>query len=132
MVDTQGLVLEVVVHEGNVQDQDGAKQVLEVLREKYPRLRHLWADAKYAGPLREWVAQLRPCAHDKVVLEIVRKAKEQSGFQVLPRRWVIERTFGWFGRYRRLSKDYEALPDTSKAMILVAMIHLMVRRLAPT
>ena len=132
MVDTQGFVLEAVVHEGSVQDQDGAKQVLKVLSEKYPRLRHLWADGKYAGQLIAWVAALRPAAEEKVVLEIVRKAKEQQGFQVLPRRWVIERTFAWLGRYRRLSKDYEELPETSQTVILVAMIHLMVRRLQPT
>jgi putative transposase len=132
MVDTQGLVLEAVVHEGNVQDQDGAKQVLKVLSEKYPHLRHLWADGKYAGQLIEWVAALRPAAEEKVVLEIVRKAKDQQGFVVLPRRWVIERTFAWLGRYRRLSKDYEELPETSRSVILVAMIHLMVRRLQPT
>jgi len=83
------------------------------------------ADGGYAGKLVDWV---KTVCH--WVLDIVRRPQGVKGFQVLPRRWVVERTFGWLGRYRRLSKDYEELPETSEAMIYAAMIHVMVRRLA--
>lgn len=125
MVDTLGLVLAVVVHAASLQDRDGAKLVLARLQDRFPRLRLLWADGGYAGQLREWVA-----AFAGWVLEIVKRREDQKGFVVLPRRWVIERTFAWLGRYRRLSKDYEFLPESSEAMIYIAMIHIMVRRLA--
>ncbi|MDW8036933.1 MAG: transposase, partial [Thermoguttaceae bacterium] len=82
------------------------------------------ADGGYAGQLIEWLKRSFGW-----VLEIVSRLAEAVGFEVLPRRWVVERTFGWFNRYRRLSKDYEFLPATSETMILVAIIHLMVRRL---
>jgi putative transposase len=91
-------------------------------------LRHIWADGAYGGDLIAWVWAQRP--RRKVCLEIVRRPKGVKGFQLLPWRWIVERTFGWLGRYRRLSKDYEYLTQTSEAMIRVAMIHLMVRRLA--
>ena len=123
-VDTQGLLLAVAVHPADVQDRDGARQVLTRLGHRCPRLRHLWADAGYAGPkLGDWVQ-----AHTPWNLEIVRRS--EPGFQVLPRRWVVERTFAWLGRYRRLSKDYEERPDTTEAWIHVAMTGLMLRRLA--
>lgn len=125
LVDTIGLLLMVVVHAANVQDRDGAKQVLEKAKGKYPRLRLIWADGGYAGKLVDWVKEV--CSW---VLEIVKRNDDVKGFQVLPRRWVVERTFGWLGRYRRLSKDYEGLPETSEAMIYAAMSHLMARRLA--
>jgi putative transposase len=91
-------------------------------------LRLIWADQAYAGELLTWVWTLRP--RRKVWLEIVKRPKGVQGFQVLPWRWIVERTFGWLGRYRRLSKDYEYLTQSSEAMIRAAMIHLMVRRLA--
>lgn len=127
-MDTLGLVLAVVVHAANIQDRDGAKLVLERLQHKFSRLRLIWADGGYAGQLVEWVRGLR--VWRKLRLEIVSRPPESKGFVLLPKRWVVERTFGWFNRYRRLSKDYEFHTQTSEAMIHIAMIHLMVRRLA--
>jgi putative transposase len=118
----------VVVTAASVQDRDGAKRVLEVLRHQFTRVRLIWADGAYTGDLAAWLWALRPWR--KVRLEIVKRPKGLEGFQVLPWRWIVERTFGWLGRYRRLSKDDEYLPHTSETMIRVAMIHLMVRRLA--
>jgi putative transposase len=91
-------------------------------------LRHLWADGAYAGPLVNWVRALRP--QRPICLEITKRSDNARGFVVIPKRWIVERTFGWFNHYRRLSKDYELLPDTSVALIQVTMIHLMIRRLA--
>lgn len=124
LVDTIGLLLMVVVHAANIQDRDGAKTVLDKAKSCFPRLRLVWADGGYRGKLIDWVKQV--CGW---TLEIVKRDKGVQGFQVLPRRWVVERTFGWLGRYRRLSKDYEGLTESSEAMIYAAMIRLMVRRL---
>ena len=124
VVDTMGLLLAVVVHPANVQDREGAKLVLQKLTGRYPRLQLIWADGGYAGQLIEWVHQLGGW-----LLEIV-KRPDGSQFVVLPRRWVVERTLAWLGRYRRLSKDYEALTDSSEAFIQIAMTRLMLRRLA--
>jgi putative transposase len=118
----------VVVTAASVEDRDGAKSVLEALRHQFTRVRLIWADGAYAGDLAAWLWALRPWR--KVRLEIVKRPKGVKGFQLLPWRWIVERTFGWLGRYRRLSKDDEYLPHTSETMIRVAMIHLMVRRLA--
>jgi putative transposase len=118
----------VVVTAASVQDRDGAKQLLDILRHKYARLRHIWADGAYAGPLVDWVRALRP--QRPIGLEITKRSDKAKGFVVIPKRWIVERTFGWFNRYRRLSKDYELLPATSEAIIQVTMIHLMIRRLA--
>ena len=115
-----------VVHAGDIQDRDGAKLVLETVQKKLPRLERIWADGGYAGQLIGWVRQI--CGW---VLEIVKRSDDATGFVVLPRRWIVERTFGWFGWYRRLSKDYEELPENSEAMILVCMIHRMLRHLKP-
>jgi putative transposase len=125
LVDTLGLLLIVVVHAANIQDRDGAKSVLEKAKGKCSRLQLIWADGGYAGKLIEWVKAT--CGW---VLEIVRRCDDVKGFQVIPHRWVVERTFGWLGRYRRLSKDYEGLVETSEAMIYATMVHLMVRRLS--
>ena len=127
-MDTLGLVLAVVVHAANIQDRDGGKLVLERLKHKFSRLRLIWADGAYAGHLIAWVRGLR--LWRKLRLEIVSRPAGGKGFVLLPKRWVVERTFGWLNRYRRLSKDYEYLTQTSEAMIHVAMINLMVRRLA--
>jgi putative transposase len=127
-VDTLGLVLAGVVHAANLQDRDGAKLVLERLKHKFSRLRLIWADGAYAGPFVEWVRRLR--VWRKLRLEIVSRPAGVKGFVLLPNRWVVERTFGWLNRYRRLSKDYEYLLPTSETMIHVAMINLMGRRLA--
>jgi putative transposase len=122
------LILTVVVTAASVPDRDGAKLLLEALRHRFSRLRLIWADGAYTGELLAWVWALRPWR--KVRLEIVKRPTGVKGFQLLPWRWIVERTFGWLGRYRRLSKDYEYVTQTSEAMIRVAMIHLMVRRLA--
>jgi putative transposase len=121
-----GLILAVVVHAANIQDRDGAKLVLGKLRGRYGRLKLIWADGGYAGKLIEWTASF-----GNWVLEIVNRSDDVIGFVVLPRRWIVERTFGWIGRYRRMSKDYEMLPASSEAMILIVMINLMIHRLAP-
>lgn len=123
-----GLVLAVVVHPANIQDRDGARLVLDMVRHTFSRLRLIWADGGYAGRLIDWVRDLR--TQRKVRQEIVKRSDNVKGFVVLPRRWVVERTFGWLGRYRRLSKDYEQLTGSSEAMIHIAMIGLMAKRLA--
>jgi putative transposase len=128
LVDTLGLILAVVVTAASVQDRDGARSVLEVLRHQFARVRLIWVDGAYAGDLAAWLWALRPWR--KVRLEIVKRPKGVKGVRLLPWRWIVERTFGWLGHYRRLSKDYEYLPHTSETMIRIAMIHLMVRRLA--
>jgi putative transposase len=124
VVDTLGLLVAVVVHTAALQDRDGAQLVLAKMRGRYPRLALLWADGGYAGKLVGWVQAV--CGW---ILQIVKRTDSLVGFVVLPRRWVVERTFGWMVQYRRLSKDYEFHPETSEAMIHVAMIHLMLRRL---
>jgi putative transposase len=126
LVDTAGLLLLIVVHAANVQDRDGAKLVLARAREKCPGVRLVWADGGYAGKLVAWLQQF--CGW---VLEIVKRSEGAKGWELLPRRWVVERTISWLNGYRRLSKDYEYRPETSEAMIQIAMIHLMLRRLAP-
>jgi putative transposase len=114
-----------VVHAASLQDRDGAKLVFAKIKGQFTRLKLIWADGAYAGQLVEWVKNA--CGW---LLEIVRRNPGAKGFQLLPRRWVVERTFGWFGRYRRLSKDYEFQTDSSENMVLIAMIQLMVHRLA--
>ena len=126
LVDTLGLLAAVVVHAADVQDRDGAKLVLAKARERCPRLQRLWADGSYAGRLVDWVQEQYGW-----VLEIVRRPADAKGFQLLPKRWIVERTLAWLGRYRRLSKDDEATTASSEAWITIAMIHLMVRRLEP-
>lgn len=123
VVDTMGLLLAVVVHSASVQDRDGAKLVLARLKGRFPRLKLIWADAAY-GATVGWAKAFGGWA-----LELVKKAADQVGFVVLPRRWVVERTFGWLVRSRRLARDYERLTASSEAMIEIAMIHLMLRRL---
>lgn len=126
LVDTQGRILCLVVLPADVQDRDGAKLLLEEGKDRFPRLSHLWADGSYAGGFVEWAKETLGWS-----VEIVKKPKDQEGFKVLPRRWGVERTFAWLGKYRQLSKDYERLPQSSEAMIYAAMIHRMVRHLRP-
>jgi putative transposase len=126
LVDTLGLIWGVVVHSAEVQDRDGAKFVLEKVEGEFSRLKLIWADGGYAGQLIEWVKRL--CGS---TLEIVKRNDDAKGFVVLPKRWIVERTFGWFGWYRRLSKDYEEQTVNSEAMILICMIHRMLRHLKP-
>jgi putative transposase len=125
LVDTIGLLLMVVVHTADIQDRDGAKLVPEQVKGTFSRLQLIWADAGYSGQLIDWVSSV--CGW---VLEIVKRSDDIKGFKVLPHRWIVERTFGWLGRYRRLSKDYEGLTESSQAFIYAAMIHIMIRRLA--
>jgi len=124
LVDTLGMVLLAVVHSAGIQDRDGARLLLDKAKGLFPRLQLIWADGGYAGKLIEWVKSV--CGW---ILEIVKRSDQARGFVVLAKRWIVERTFAWLGRYRRLSKDYEVLTDTSEAMIYLAMIHVMVRRL---
>ncbi len=129
-MDTLGLILEVRVQAADEQDRDGAKPLLLRLQSKHWRLKKIWADANYRGELIEWVQNLRQGrGHRRLELEIVAKS-DQHQFVVLPKRWIVERTFGWFGRSRRLSKDYEGLCETVETWILIAMIYLMTKRLA--
>jgi putative transposase len=126
-VDTLGLIWVVVVHCAGIQDRDGARLVFEKLRGLSPRLSLIWADGGYAGQLVAWVA-----AFAGWVVEIVKRSDDAQGFEVLPHRWIVERTFGWLSKYRRLAKDYEETIASSEAWIRIAMIHLMARRLAPS
>lgn len=129
LVDTMGLILAVAVLPADVQDRDGAKAVLGSLRAPFCWVRKVWADGAYAGQLVEWVAGRR--SRRPVELEIVKRSEGAVGFEVIPKRWIVERTLGWLNRCRRLSKDYEATSRSAVAMIRLAMIHVMVRRLAP-
>lgn len=150
LVDTEGFVLTVAVHPANIMDRDGVKLLLpDTIRTQFPRLRHVWLDAGYngRGKGKEWIEQTLGWS-----AEIVAHRRRPSkvwifddlpddqidwskylpplGFRVLPRRWVVERTFAWQSQQRRLSKDYEGLCPTSEAFIYVTMIRLMLRRLA--
>jgi transposase len=126
VVDTMGLLLLVVVTSAGVQDRDGARTLVEKVKMAMPSLVLLWADGGYAGKLVEWAERI-----SNITIEIVRKPLGIKTFQVLPRRWVVERTFAWIVKCRRLDHDYERLPQTSEAMVKWAMIGLMVRRLEP-
>jgi putative transposase len=128
VVDTLGLLIAVVVSSAKVQDYHGAKPVLEKIKDRCPRLKVVWVDGIYAKQwLIDWVRS--ECGWE---LQVIKRTDKETGFKLLPKRWVVERTFGWLGRYRRLSKDYEKLTETSEAMIQMAMIHIMLRRLEPT
>lgn len=125
LVDTVGHLLKVVVHTADIQDRDGAKLLLLALPPMLRlRLLKIWADGGYRGKLIDWCWQ-----EVKTVLEIVSPPPHQKGFVLLPRRWVVERTFAWFGHYRRLSKDYEECPRSSEGMIYLASIHTLLKRL---
>jgi putative transposase len=125
VVDTQGLLLCVIVHIASLQDRDGARLVLEKLKNLFPALKVVFADGGYTGKLVHWVEQLKA-----FMLSIIKRT--DKGFKILPKRWIVERTFGWFGKYRRLSKDYERLTKNSETVIKLAMINLMIRRLRST
>ena len=143
LVDTQGLIIRAVVHPADITDRDEARLLLAPLQGQLPRLQHVWADSAYAGQVREWIQTTLGCTVEIVKhwwtgLRWVWLAPGQTpptipgGFHVLPRRWVVERTFAWLLMYRRLSQDYEELPKTSEALIYLAMSRLMVKRLAHT
>ncbi len=124
VVDTLGLLLVVVVQAASLSDTEGALDVGAKLRGRFPRLQHLWADQGYKEYMIWWFRAMLQC-----VVEIVVRPPEQRGFAVLPKRWIVERTFAWFNLYRRLSKDYEYYPSSSEAMIYLASIRLMLRRI---
>ena len=153
LVDTEGLVLEARVHSAKVPDEDGIRRLLEPAMCRLPRLSHLWVDAGYRGRGRRWAEEVMGLS-----VEVVRKPPKPApekvmiawaeewhkegkkadwqrfmpprGFQVLPRRWVVERTFSWLGQNRRMSKDYERLCASAEAFVYAAMTRLMARRLA--
>lgn len=125
LTDTLGLLLAVVVTPASTTDRDAARLLLPAARDRFGRLARVWADGGYTGHLVDWSAtQLG------VVLDIVRRSDDIRGFQVLPRRWVVERSFAWCLRSRRLVRDYERRTDTSEAIVLWSMTTLMSRRLA--
>lgn len=126
VVDTVGFLIGCVVHTADVQDRDGAPEVLKTIRYAYPWLRHIFADGGYAGPkLRNALARM-----GEWTLQIVKRSDPVDGFEVLQRRWVVERTFAWLGRCRRLAKDWEKSTASSEAWIDIAYIRLTTRRLA--
>ncbi len=126
LVDTEGNLVVVIAHPANIQDRDGADWVLEAAKEKSRRLLHVWADGGYRGDLVEyWESE------QGITIEIVGKQPGQKTFVVAPRRWVVERTFANLGRARRLSKDYEVEDLYSEAMVYLASIGSLLRRLAP-
>ena len=126
ITDTLGLMVGLIVHAADVQDRDGAPAVLASIRRSHPWLRHVFADGGYAGPklqgeldrLGDWT------------LEIIKRSDTAKGFEVLPRRWVVERTFAWLGRCRRLAKDWEKTIESSQAWTTIAHIRMLTRRLA--
>jgi len=127
-VDTQGLLLGIHVTAADVQDRDGAKPLLRRVVALFCRLQIIWADAGYLGAFVQWVKQLRP--YGKLHLDVVRRCEGTKGFKVVRRRWIVERTFAWFMKSRRLVRDYEVRTDHSEAMARLCMIRIMVRRLA--
>ncbi len=125
MTDTMGLIWGLKVHEANISEQAGAKLVLEPLADKLFLLVKILADGGYQGQkIIDWV--LEKC---NWIFEVVKRS-ELHKFKVIPKRWIVERTFGWIGRYRRMSKDYEFLTETSENMTMLCMIRLMLKRLA--
>jgi putative transposase len=126
MVDTLGLILLIFVTRASIQDRDGGVELCDDAHQQFPTLKKVWADSAYRGELVEYVANW--C---RFVLEIVAKPKEQRGFQVQPKRWIVERTLAWLNFSRRLSKEYERTIESSEAMVRVASIRLMLRRLVP-
>src|SRR6266446_8767324 len=127
-VDSLGLILGLMITSAAVQDRTAAKPLIQGLVNLFGRLQIIWADGGYLGQLVTWVKALRP--YGKLKLEIVRRCDRAKGFQVLPKRWIVERTFGWLYKSRRLCRDYEVRLDHSEAMIRICMIRLMLKRLA--
>jgi putative transposase len=123
VTDTLGLIIAIVVHNADIQDRIGAREVISDLRFKYPRLRKILADQGYTGELAEWTLKIFGWT-----IEIVKKVAGISGFNVLPKRWIVERTFGWLSFQRRLVRDYEVLNDCSISFVQLAMIRIMLNR----
>ena len=127
VVDSLGLPLTVIVTAASVHDRDGAFRLLALLRERFSTLCLAWADGGYAGRLVTWAHQVLA-----LTVTIITRSDDTTGFAVLPRRWVVERTFGWLLRYRRLVRDYERRPEHHEAMVLWATVAIMTRKLART
>ena len=126
LTDTGGLLVTALVHTADIQDRDGAPDVLASIRASFPWLRHVFADGGYGGDkLRDAMA-----GRGQWTLQIIKRSDTAKGFVLLPRRWVVERTFAWLGRNRRLTKDFETTLESSTAWLLLASIQLMTRRLA--
>ncbi len=129
MVDTVGLLLHAVVHKAGLQDRDGGVLVLETLCGMFPCLRKLFADSAYQGPqFQQALARILP----QLKTEIVKRSDKAQGFEILPRRWVVERTFAWLNRCRRLAKDWENLTRNALAFLRLASIRRMLRKLNQT
>jgi transposase len=126
-VDTGGLLLAVLVTTAGIQDRDGGLRLLALLRERFSTITSVWADAGYAGRLVVWTQRVLT-----LTVQIVKRSDDIKGFVVLPRRWVVERTFAWISKNRRCVRDYETLPEHHEAMVQLSMIMLMSRRLART
>jgi putative transposase len=141
LVDTMGLLLKVVVHEANLQDREGVKLLLEPVKGQFERMEKVWVDQAYSGTGKTWIEQQMGWT-----VEVVERSPRRGWimtqdqglvwvtlpktFERLPRRWVVERTIAWIGRYRRMSKDYEYLTSSSEAMVYLTMLRLMLTRLA--
>jgi putative transposase len=140
LVDTEGFLLGVVVHAASIPDRKGGQRVLEAAGGSFPRLRHIWADQGYTGTLVRWAAQeygwtvqvVYPTNRQfkRYAPDVLADLGDAEEFHVIPRRWVVERTFSWLGRHRRLSKDYERLASTDEALIYLVGIRLHLARLA--
>ncbi len=127
LVDTLGLIWGLAVLPAHTTDWEGAVELFRREAKRLPRLAMVWADSSYrAFALASWVAK-----HCRWIMDIVARRKDATGFEVQPRRWIVERTFGWFGRYRRLAKDYETNLHSSETWIYVSMIHRMSRFYLP-
>jgi putative transposase len=146
IVDTTGLLLKVVVHAADIQDREGVQQLLSPLKGVFPRLKKVWVDQGYTGKGRQWITQemqweVEVVRHPwrprglwtwpgmEITPDMLAAFERPRGFRHLPRRWVVERTFAWLGRSRRMSKDYEYLTSSSEAMVCLVMIRLMLKRL---
>ena len=112
------------MHEGNIQDRDGGKLLLLSLKNHIHSFQKVWADAAYSGKLQDWARAVL-----KIDLELVKR--HEAGFKILPHRWIVERTFGWLNHCRLLAKEYEKTVSSSQSNIYIAMIRLMLKRLAP-
>ena len=119
------------VHSAGIQDRDGAKLVLKKMVGRFPRLKKILADGIYNGGIAEWAKEVGGWIMELVVRDPNEPEEEKKEFKVLKWRWIVERTFAWLGRYRRMSKDYERTEESSESWIYLGLIHLMLRRLDP-
>jgi transposase len=126
LVDTNGLLLRVLVHPADITESEGAEWLLGQHQHRFPRLRTVRADQGYKGWVVEWAKR-----HINLAIEIIEKPAGQKGFAVIPKRWVVERTFAWLGRNRQLSKEYDREASCSESFVYLASIHLMLKRLKP-